>query len=264
MKHGWQRIALVEVVGVFGLVLFSAGVVCVNQMTTPDRPQAGTAPLTLHQPGLFGIALTQGAILAVLLAVTVPISGGYLNPAVTVTLWAFGRMDSRQTSVLLGAQVIGSVLAAGCLRLIFNVDIVQTAHFGAPHVNPFAYPILSRETVLAGSGVELLLTFFLVLAMFAALGQAGDPWRFGLAPGLVQAAAVLVGFPLTGAALNPARWLGPVLWESLYPLDTGPNPWADFLVYLSGPILGALLAGWFWTRIMPAAEQPRTPAPGKK
>jgi glycerol uptake facilitator-like aquaporin len=79
---------------------------------------------------------------------------------------------------------------------------------------------------------------------------------------------VLVGFPLTGAALNPARWLGPVLWESMSrgPVllesmsrpDSGPNPWADFLVYLSGPTIGALLAGWFWARIMPA------PTPGKK
>ena len=262
MKHGWQRTALVEMVGVFGLVLFSAGVVCINQMTTPDHPQAGTAPLTLHQPGLFGIALTQGAILAVLLAVTVPISGGYLNPAVTVTLWAFGRLESRLTGVLLGAQLVGSVLAAGCLRLIFDSNIVQTARFGAPHVNPLAYPFLSQQTILAGSGVELLLTFFLVLAMFAALGQASDPWRFGLAPGLVQAAAVLFGFPLTGAALNPARWLGPVVWESIYRPETGPNPWTDFLVYLSGPIIGALLAGWFWTRVVAAPEQPKMP--GKK
>ena len=100
--------------------------------------------------------------------------------------------------------------------------------------------------------------------MFAALGQAGDPLRFGLAPGLVQAAAVLVGFPLTGAALNPARWLGPVLWESVSRPETGPNPWSDFLVYLSGPTIGALLAGWFWARIMPAPEQLKTPTPGRK
>jgi aquaporin TIP len=263
MKDGWQRSALVELVGVFGLVWISAGVVCINHMTTPDHAQAGTAPLTLHQPGLFGVALAQGAILAVLLAVTVPISGGYLNPAVTVTLWAFGLLGSRKAGVLLVAQLLGSVLGAGCLWLIFTGNIVQTAHFGTPHINPLAYPSPSQPAVLAGSGVELLLTFFLVLAMFAALGQSSDPWRFGLAPGMVQAAAVLVGFPLTGAALNPARWLGPVLWEAMSRSETGPNPWTDFLVYLAGPVIGALLAGWFWLRVMAAPERPKSPAARK-
>ena len=116
MQERWQRTALVELVGVFGLVLFSSGVVCINQMTTSDATQAGKAALTLHQPGLFGVAMAQGAILVVMLALTVPVSGGYLNPAVTVMLWAFGRMESARVGTLLGAQVLGSVLAAGCLR----------------------------------------------------------------------------------------------------------------------------------------------------
>jgi aquaporin TIP len=252
MQDRWQRTALVELVGVFGVVLFSAGVVCINQMTTGNPQQAGTAPLTLHQPGLFGVALAQGLILAVMLALTVPVSGGFLNPAVTLTLWAFGRMESGRAGVLLAAQALGSVLAASCVRLIFSPDILQSAHFGAPHVNALAYPVLSQSTVLAGTGIELVLTFFLVLAIFAAMGQAGDLLRPGLAPGMVQAAAVLVGFPLTGAALNPARWFGPVLWEAMSGPATG-NPWADFLVYLSGPTLGALLAGLFWTRMVHVA-----------
>jgi aquaporin TIP len=256
MRQRWQRTALVELVGVFGVVLFSAGVVCVNQMTTANPQQAGTAPLTLHQPGLFGVALAQGLILAVTLALTAPVSGGFLNPAATLTLWAFGRIDSARAGVLLAAQALGSALAAGCVRLIFSPDILQSAHYGAPHVNALAYPVLNQNTVLAGSGVELVLTFFLVLAIFAALGQAGDFLRPGLAPGMVQAAAVLVGFPLTGAALNPARWFGPVLWESISGPASG-NPWSDFLVYLSGPTLGALLAGLFWTRMVHVASNDR-------
>src|SRR5438309_1807800 len=104
MRDPWPRTILVELVGVFGVVFFSAGVVCVNQMTTPESAASG-APLTLHQPGLFGIALAQGVILAVLLAVTVPVTGGYLNPAVTIAQWAFGRIDSQRAGVLLAAQL---------------------------------------------------------------------------------------------------------------------------------------------------------------
>jgi aquaporin Z len=263
------RVAIVELVGVFGLVFFSAGVICVNQATASSAQQAGHAPLTLHQPGVFGVALAQGLMLGVLLALTVPVSGGYLNPAITLTQWAFGRLESRRVAILIAAQVVGAVLAAGCLRIVFDRDILQTARFGAPHLNALAYPILSQSTVIAGSVVELLLTFFLDFAIFAAHGSPGDPLRTGVFPGMVQTAAVLVGFPLTGAALNPVRWFGPVLWDSVSGPMRDPasgaigNPWADFLVYLSGPILGALLAGLFCGRVMAGPAEPAR-APSKK
>ncbi len=249
---------LVELVGVFGLVLISSGVVCVNQMTSQP---AGTAPLTLHQPGVFGIAVAQGLSLAALLALTVPVSAGYLNPAITLTQWAFGRMESGRAAYLVAAQVLGSVLAGGCLRLLFTADILQTARYGAPHVNPLAYPALSQLTVFAGSGVELVLTFFLGFAIFALTGPA-DPVRSGVVPGMVQTAAALVAFPLTGAALNPARWFGPVLADAIS--GASSNPWADFLVFLSGPILGALLAGLFCSRVYRPLELTPVSSHGKK
>ncbi len=252
MEPRWQRTALVELVGTFGLVVFSAGVVCVNQMTTPASTQpAGVTPLTLHQPGLVGVALAQGLSLAVLLSLTVPVSGGWLNPAIVLMLWAFGRLPTGRAGILLAAQLLGSLAAAVCLRLVFSADVVQGGRFGAPHVNPLAYPVLSQYTLLAGIGVELLLTFFLTYAMLAVIGPTAEPLRLGLAPGMVQAAAALFAYPLTGAALNPARWVGPVVCEALGGPDI--SPWADLLVYLAGPILGALLGGAFYTRLIAAA-----------
>ncbi len=72
---------------------------------------------------------------------------------------------------------------------------------------------------------------------------------------------MLVAFPLTGAALNPARWFGPVVCDAV--TGASNQPWSDFLVYLAGPILGALLAGLFCARVLPApeaAEKPHGPA----
>src|ERR1700722_16109440 len=97
------RITFVELVGAFGLVFFSAGLVCINQTTTPDGA-AGMSPLTLHQPGIVGVALGQGLILAALLALTVPISGGYLNPAIALMLWVFGKLETPRVAWLVGAQ----------------------------------------------------------------------------------------------------------------------------------------------------------------
>ena len=266
MEARLPRAYVVELVGTFALVLFSAGVACVNQVTTAAGPPAGTTPLTLHQPGLTGLALTQGVILAVMLALTVPVSGGYLNPAVTLTLWVFNRVESARASWLIGAQVFGALLAGACLRLLFNADVLRTAHFGTPHLNPLAYPLLRQaveaatmpwETIAAGAAVELLLTFFLVFAIFGLIGPGRDAVRAGLAAGGVQIAAALFAGPLTGAALNPARWFGPVVWEYLSWNGAGATPWVDALAYTAGPVLGALGAGLFFARLY----QPDVPEP---
>ena len=120
MDRNLLRAYLVELLGAFALVYFGAGVVCVDYLTTPAEPergsvaakapapQTGAAPLLQHQPGLVGIALAQGLILAVVLSVTVPVSGGYLNPAVTLTLWVFNRLDHVRTAWFIGAQLLAS------------------------------------------------------------------------------------------------------------------------------------------------------------
>ena len=96
MDRSLLRAYLVELLGTFAVVFFGAGVVCVNYVTTPSGQQPATANLLGMQPGLVGIALAHGLILAVVLAVTVPVTGGYLNPAVSLMLWVFNRLSSRR------------------------------------------------------------------------------------------------------------------------------------------------------------------------
>jgi glycerol uptake facilitator-like aquaporin len=84
--------------------------------------------------------------------------------------------------------------------------------------------------------------------MFAALGVGSD----GTRGGALLTAVVLFAFPLTGAALNPARWFGPVCWEYVSWNGTGPNPWLDALTFVAGPILGALAGGMFCFRFLAA------------
>jgi aquaporin TIP len=239
------RLLVIEMVGVFGLVLFSSGLVCINQMASP---------LPTHQPGLVGIALGHGLIFAALVALTAPLTGGYLNPAITVMLWVFNRIETPRAVWLIAAQLVGSVLAAACLSLIFVPDLVRSAEFGSPHVNKLAYPkdekapeqdktassTFGPASYVAGAGIELLLTFFVVFAIFGLAGA--DTLKLGLVAGMIVTVGALFGYPLTGAAMNPARWFGPTLLEAYY---KSPIAWADFLVYLAGPILGAILGGFF-------------------
>jgi aquaporin TIP len=240
----------IELLGSFFFVLAAAGISCVNAMTLPTGQTAGTAPLTLHQPGVLGVALAQGLVWAVVLGLTAPVTGGFLNPAITLMLWLFNRVSTARMAWLIGAQLLGGLLAGLCLRFAFAPDLLRAAHFGAPHINPLAYPNLVQGSVWAGAGVELILTFLLVYAIFGAKEEESAYGPHGAwLSGAVVAASVLLAFPLTGAALNPARWFGPTVWEYSVWDRTGRRPFDDAFPYVAGPILGALAAGWWCFKV---------------
>jgi MIP family channel proteins len=248
-----------EFLGTFAVVYFSAGAVCVNYLTTTGAQPISSA-LHAQQPGLLGIALAQGLALAAALAVTVRVSGGFLNPAITLMLWVFNRLDSKRTSLFLAAQLAGAILAGGCLRFTIADGVLQEARMGTPHLNYATFGSnIGAGTIVTGASVEFLLTFFLVFAIFGSSRSGIGPEQAALPAGLMLAAGTIVAGPLTGAAANPARWFGTVLWEQLLPAPA--NPWGDTFVYLAGPILGALAAGLVLYRILfmetPETNQPK-------
>lgn len=251
MDKKLARILLIELVGTFGLVLFSTGLVCVNDLTTPAQ-SARTVALTQHQLGVFGIALGQGLALAALLALTAPVTGGYLNPAITLMQWVFGRVETPRAAGLMGVQFLGGLLAAVCIYFTFDAGLLRAAHFGAPHINQLAYPELTQGTLFTCTALEVALTFFLVFAIFSLAG--GDALKLGIVAGMMATACALFAFPLTGAALNPARWLGPTLFEFFTLTSPLRSPWADSMVYLAGPILGAIAGGYFAFKVFPQAH----------
>ncbi len=248
------RTYLAELIGTFALVFVSAGAVIVNDM-------GGL------QPGSIAIALAAGLIYGAMLAVTLPLSGGYLNPAVVIMLWVFRRLDTGRMMALIGVQVLGALLAGVVLVFAFpgREPVLVATHLGTPHLNlgQFDVESYSMAVRIKGIGIELILTFLLVFTIFGTLLDPRAPGWFGPAMhrlgalwvGLVLAVATIVGYPLTGAALNPARWLGPALAQLMIePLRT-QNPLNDHAAYWIGPIAGALLAGWVYTAfVMPPEE----------
>jgi len=241
------RIFGIELIGTYALVLFSAGLVCINEITTPRA---------WHQPGLAGIALGQGLILAAMLALTAPITGGYLNPAIVVMQWVFNRVETPRAGWLLGAQCLGSAMAGLSLYFTFDPAVLQNALYGAPHINIMAYPESGQRTQFTGALLELVLTFFLVFAIFG-LAEGADALRLGLVAGMIMTVCALFGLPLTGAALNPARWLGPTLLQAY---SSSRAAWTDSLVYLAGPILGALAGGFFVFKVYQPALAEKSPS----
>ncbi len=238
------RMCLAELIGTFILVLVGAGTVCASALTNP--------PLPITVP-----ALAEGFTLAVVLTVTFHVSTGCLNPALTIVLWVFKRLDNAQAGWLILMQLLGAVLAGLILRLMFQVGVLVETHLGAPHLvsfNPTDGPLRTPQLV-SGTAFELFLGCLIALAAFATLFDRRAPRLGGLMVGLAQSAAVLFGCRFTGGSANPARWFGPVVWQATLPNPTPPNWLAETVIYAGGPILGALLAAVLYVNLILPPEK---------
>ena len=221
MKTMWQQ-SVAEVVGTFALVFIGAGsVVVIGGLV-------GT-------PGIVGVALAHGLVLAIMISNLGHISGGHFNPAVTIGVWVVGKIESARALVYIGSQLAGATIGALLLRLALPAKAWVTSSLGATLVN-HQLGINNGKAVL----IEAVLTFFLSFTVFAV--AVDDRGVFGsiagLPIGLVLTFDILVGGPLTGASMNPARSFGPALVAA---------KWTDYWVYLTGPITGAVLgAALYW------------------
>ena len=209
---------IAELVGTFFLV-FVVGVVVTLFVATTAQSQTGSdfAVVGLvHALALFGLIITFGAV-----------SGGHFNPAVTLAAAVLRRIDPLDAVVYVLAQLSGGVLGALLVKGLL-LDEGRAGHYGAATISP----LLGGN--FDGAIVEALGTFLLVLAVCAVAFNptARREWA-PLAIGTTLGFAVMIFGPLTGAALNPARWFGPALIG-----DEFGGTWP----YLLGPIVGALLA----------------------
>jgi len=214
------RAVLAELIGTLLFVFVGAGSVVVVTGIIGVSPRDDAAALT-------AIALAHGLAIAVVVAGTAKISGGHVNPAVTFGAVITGRLKLTTGVLYVAAQLTGAVI--GALLLEAAVLGEFEGNLGAHSLN---LEVLDGEG--GGVLVEAVLTFVLVFTVFA---TAIDPRGMGnLAPiaiGLAILIDHLVGVPLTGASMNPARSFGPALVADV---------WDDHWVYWVGPLAGGGIA----------------------
>jgi aquaporin Z len=163
-----------------------------------------------------------------------------LNPAVTVGLLVARRIDLVSAAAYIVTQLAAASLAALVVQWLLPALAVRSALLGVP-------VIASSVTLEQAIGIELVLTFFLMSAVFGTAVSPDAPRVAGFGIGLVLLFDILVGGPLTGAAMNPARAFGPALVS---------GQWLGHMVYWVGPIAGAILAALLWQYVL----LPKTPA----
>ena len=202
-----------EFVGTFALIFIGAG--------------AGA----IGVGGLVGVALAHGLVLMAVAAAYGPISGAHINPAVTIALWAGRQIKAAEAVGYIVVQLLGGIVGAMVLRFVL----------GGTSSGLGATVLSSGVSPTQGLVVEAVLTFLLVNTIYntAVSGKAGN-----LAPaaiGLTLAFCILMGGPLTGGSVNPARTLGPAIVTGNY---------ADLWVYLVGPVIGGLAATLLYDRLL--------------
>jgi MIP family channel proteins len=210
-----------EALGTFVLVLVGVGAVLVNVSTN-------------NGIGILGIAFAFGGALAGVLYAFSHVSGGHMNPAVTIAMWATRRIKSAQALGYIIAQLVGAAIAAGVLSGIFTFS-PPTAYLGTPQLANLVTPTI-------GVVVEALLTGMLVLVIFGTVVDKRGAEH--MAPAAIGAALFIghiFGLALTGSAMNPARAFGPALVSGY---------WLNQAVYWVGPIVGALVAAFIYEHIL--------------
>ena len=228
MDHDPLRRGAAEFVGTFALIFVGAG--SILTIAKALAPALTTAPAVDVYGGLtlVGVALAHGLAIAVMASAVGHISGAHFNPAVTLGFFITRRIAPSLAVVYWSMQFAGAAAAAALLRWFYPEATRQLTHLGAPALS-------SGITVWQGVVIEMVLTFFLVWVIFASAADPGGSFKSiaGLAIGLTITMGVLMGGPLTGAALNPARAFGPELLS---------RHWSDAWVWYVGPFLGGALA----------------------
>ena len=227
-----SRAASAELVGTFFLVYVGTATAAAASL---GKSIAGTAPDSLAVAFAFGLTLTA------MVAALGQVSGAHFNAAVTIGLAVTRRFPWRFVPGYLIAQLLGALAGAGATWLTYGAAARSQASLGAT---------LPRAGVsdLRSVTVEALITFLLVFVIIATAGDERVPFAVAApAIGFALIAAVLIGGPITGGAVNPDRALGPMILSAHL---------HGFWIYLTGPLVGGVLAAVVYDRFISRTTPP--------
>lgn len=189
----------------------------------------GAGAIMTGKADLLGIALAHGLAIAIMIAAVGGISGGHFNPAVTFGFLLTKRISIEKAAQYWVSQLLGAAFAAWTLKSVYGS---MAGSVGGASLSQGVSPM--KAMLAEGIG-----TFLLMLVIVGTAIDKRGSFAAGFPIGLTISSVILVIGPMTGAALNPARWFGPAL-------VTGT--WSNAWVWIIGPLLGAGLAalGYNW------------------
>ena len=210
-----------ELIGTMVLVLFGCG----------------SAAIAGQMLGTVGIALAFGLSIVAMAYVIGDISGCHINPAVSIGMWIDGRLETKDLLAYIVFQCIGAVIGIALLAVIIN---------SAPSLGGYMATGLGQNGFGSASSVglgavgaivvEIILTFVFVFTVLGVTKKAENAAVAGIVIGLTLAFVHIMGIPLTGTSVNPARSLAPALF-------LGGQALQQVWVFILAPVVGAVIAG---------------------
>ncbi len=178
---------------------------------------------------LVAIALAHGLAICLLAYSVGHISGGHINPAITIAAIINRKINWVMGNIFILGQISGAIVFAFILKFV-----IPDVHEG----NLGAHGLGEDVSIVMGFGIELIFTFLLSFVVFAtAMDKRSTKFMAPLAIGITVAVVHLVAVPLTGAGINPARSLGPAIASGF---------WINHWIYWVAPIFGSVLGGTFY------------------
>ena len=188
----------------------------------------GSAVIAGGSIGLLGISLAFGLAVLAMVYTIGGISGCHINPAITFGMWIAKKISNKDAAMYVVFQVIGAIIGSGILYLIVN----SCSAMGA---NAVAAPYSNTSGIIA----EVVFTFIFVMVVFGATSKKAPAGFAGIAIGLALILIHLVCIPVTGTSVNPARSIGPALFQ-------GGAAISQLWLFIVAPLVGGGLAAICW------------------
>jgi aquaporin Z len=230
--ESWKKY-VAEFIGTFALVFFGCG----------------AAVFAGAEIGWLGISFAFGITVLFMVYAIGPISGCHINPAITIAMLVAKKIESKDAVFYIVVQFIGATAAAGLLLAIgANTDWYTMTENGLGQ-NGFGNNYLGGYGIAAAIIAEVVLTFFFLIVIFGSTHKKAPAGFAGIAIGLSLFVIHLIGIPITGTSVNPARSFGPAVLMAIKETE----PMIELPVFLFAPVVGAILAAFVWMHLL----QPR-------
>lgn len=207
----------------------------------------GSAVIGLESSGNLSVALAFGFVLIFAVYAFGPVSGCHINPAVTLAMIGSRKMPIGEAGAYMVAQVLGAIAGSALTFALVDLGVLdETGAYGANAYGP-------ATGGAAGAFIlETTLTAIFVLVVLLATDKFAAPLMAGLAIGTALTAVHLVGIPLTGTSVNPARSIGPALFA-------GGDALSQLWLFILAPLIGGLIAAGIYMIVRREGVPPVTP-----
>jgi len=212
-----------ELIGTFVLVLMGCG----------------SAVLAGSAIGFIGISFAFGLSLLAMVYAIGSISGCHINPAVSISMLATGKISAKDAVVYIAAQCAGAIIGAAALYWIATGNPTYSLDFNGLGQNGYDLASPSGFSMASAFIAEVILTFIFLLVIHGSTSEKAPKGFAGISIGLSLVLIHLVGIPVTGTSVNPARSLGPAI-------IVGGTALNQLWLFWIAPIIGGLLAAAVW------------------